>query len=243
MKLKPFFMYYGAKARLAPKYPQPRYSIIVEPFAGAAGYSLLYPDRQVILVEKDPRVAELWHYLIGATPEEIMAIPLMGPEESLDDPKFGGLPSGAISLVGFWLNVGSGGFRKRPTKWMRWHMVNSPNGASTWGAAVRARVAEQVGAIKHWKIIDGDYHEAPDVEATWFFDPPYAEAGKHYKYNQIDFSHLANVARSARGQVIVCEQEGASWLPFEPLTVAQGGAKHPGRLYTEVIWTNDQEAA
>lgn len=38
--LKPFWRYYGGKYRAAPRYPVPLHRTIVEPFAGAAGYSL-----------------------------------------------------------------------------------------------------------------------------------------------------------------------------------------------------------
>jgi len=42
--LRPFWRYYGGKWRAAPSYPSPRCETIIEPFAGAAGYSLRYPD-------------------------------------------------------------------------------------------------------------------------------------------------------------------------------------------------------
>ena len=49
--LRPFWAYYGGKWRAAPRYPRPMHDTIIEPFAGAAGYSLRYPDRNVVLVE------------------------------------------------------------------------------------------------------------------------------------------------------------------------------------------------
>jgi hypothetical protein len=36
--------------------------------------------------------------------------------------------------------------------------------------------AAQVGAIKHWTLIEGSYEAAPDEEATWYIDPPYQRA-------------------------------------------------------------------
>lgn len=69
--LKPFWRYYGGKWRAAPRYPKPEFSRIVEPFAGAAGYSMRYPSRQVILVEKHPIIAEIWRWLIAARESEI----------------------------------------------------------------------------------------------------------------------------------------------------------------------------
>ena len=57
--IRPFWKFYGGKWRAAPRYPRPLYSTIVEPFAGAAGYSTRYYQRDIILVEKEqePRMA------------------------------------------------------------------------------------------------------------------------------------------------------------------------------------------
>ena len=71
MNLRPFFCYYGGKWRAAPKYPAPEHDTIVEPFAGAAGYATRYPDRKVVLVERDPVIAGLWRYLTKVSPAEI----------------------------------------------------------------------------------------------------------------------------------------------------------------------------
>ena len=47
------FAYYGAKHELARKYPRPRYPLIIEPFAGAAGYSCHWAHRgtNVMLID------------------------------------------------------------------------------------------------------------------------------------------------------------------------------------------------
>jgi hypothetical protein len=57
--IRPYFVYYGGKWRAAPRYPAPRHDVIVEPFAGSAGYALRYHERKIILVEKDAVLAEL----------------------------------------------------------------------------------------------------------------------------------------------------------------------------------------
>lgn len=83
----------------------------------------------------------------------------------------------------------------------------------------------------------GSYWEAPDVEATWFIDPPYQYANRRgYKYgaSTIDFERLKEFVLSRRGQVIVCEQEGADWMPFMPLG---GIVTHRGSVSREVVWT------
>jgi 16S rRNA G966 N2-methylase RsmD len=76
-----------------------------------------------------------------------------------------------------------------------------------------------------------------NVEATWFIDPPYQKAGKYYTgHNKMDFEKLGEWCKSRKGQVIVCENQGADWLPFRFLTEHRGSMQKN----TEVIWTNDQ---
>jgi predicted RNA methylase len=54
--------------------PKANFDTIIEPFAGSAAYSL-YQDnwkKNVILIEKDPKVASIWEWLINkATVNEI----------------------------------------------------------------------------------------------------------------------------------------------------------------------------
>lgn len=114
--------------------------------------------------------------------------------------------------------------------------------SSFWGREVRDRIASQVGAIKHWTLIEGSYDQAPDVEATWFVDPPYQKAGVHYRrrMSAADYEALGAWCRTRRGQVIACEAEGADWLPFRPLgTFKANESRTGGKKCSEVIWTND----
>ncbi len=85
--------------------------------------------------------------------------------------------------------------------------------------------------------IEGDYTMAPDVDATWFIDPPYDNAaGENYRHHKLDRYALAQWCRGRRGQVIVCENEGASWLPFAPLRTFKRGLRAAGGS-REVVWT------
>ena len=61
----------------------------------------------------------------------------------------------------------------------------------------RARTARDASKVRHWRIIEGDYRDAPDVAATWFVDPPYQDKGKHYPHGSagIDFAALGDGAR------------------------------------------------
>lgn len=85
MTLRPFIRYYGGKWRVAPLYPAPLYRTIVEPFAGAAGYSLRHHRHDVVLVEKYPPLAEMWRWLIAAAPADVLRIPVVDHVDELPD--------------------------------------------------------------------------------------------------------------------------------------------------------------
>ena len=244
--LRPFFTYYGGKWRAAPKYPPPMSDTIVEPFAGSAGYSMRWPDRKVVLVERDPYVAGTWRYLLSVSEAEVLALPDLEPGQSTDDLD---VPQEARWLIGWWLNGGSAQPKKTAGSWMRRQTENGGQGWSTgggqlsWGSAVRQRIASQLPAIRHWTLIEGDYTEAPDVPATWFVDPPYIDKGRHYRLgsDSLDYQALAEWCRSRRGQVMVCENVGADWLPFRPfIDIKASEAKQGGKVSREALWTGAQ---
>jgi site-specific DNA-adenine methylase len=239
MKLRPFFCFYGGKWRAAPRYPAPQHDTIIEPFAGAAGYATRYPDRRVVLVEKDPLIAGLWRYLARVSSEEIRRLPLLGPGETVADLR---ICAEARSLVGFWLNKGTTAPVLSPSAWAR----NPRYAREFWGETVRERIAAQVAHIRHWRVVEASYSEiaSPALAATWFVDPPYQRQGKYYRYSaaEIDFCHLARWCRDLRGQVLVCEQEPAAWLPFRPLAVMKANESRNGKKTSaEVLWTNAPE--
>ena len=230
--MRPFFTFYGGKWRAAPHYPAPMFDTIIEPFAGSAGYSMRYPARNVVLVERNPLIAATWRYLLRVTPGEILALPDIAQGQTVADL---GACEEAQLLIGWWCNTGSSSPRKSPSAWMR----GGTRSNSCWGPAIRERIASQVEAIRHWTIIECDYEQAPAIEATWFIDPPYQVAGKHYRHGskQIDYAALGDWCRSRRGQVLVCENVGASWLPFRPWRDIQASkAKHGGKVSREALW-------
>jgi hypothetical protein len=232
----PLFPFYGSKWNAAPRYPQPGRRI-VEPFAGSACYSCRYPDREVLLVERDPTIAQLWRYLIAATPEEIRGLPEVGPETVFD-----ALPicQEAKWLMGFSMNAGSATAKKSVPA--RHH--NPPtarHGASRWWAQRRDKTASGVAEIKHWRLFEGEWYDAPRVfGATYFIDPPYQNAGKHYRFSDVDYPALANFCETLHfqgEQVIVCENTGADWLPFRHLADMRASPKKDGRIYSaEAVW-------
>jgi hypothetical protein len=231
-ELRPFFGYYGGKWRDAAKhYAAPQHDVIVEPFAGSAGYALRYPERRVVLCEIDPVLAGIWSYLIRASASEILAIPDVPDGGSVADL---GLCQEAAWLVGYWMNRGVTTPRPRPSKWMRAGI----RPGSFWGDRVRRTIASQLHAIRHWEIHNVSYQECPVVgPATWFVDPPYQHAGRHYRFgsDQVDFARLSRWCRSRMGQVIVCENKGADWLPFKDL--AHVKTTRRGQHSKEVVWT------
>jgi site-specific DNA-adenine methylase len=77
--IRPLFPFYGSKWRDARRYPAPGESIVIEPFAGSAGYSLWYEPHRVWLYDVDPIVVGVWSYLIAATPRELLALPDLEP--------------------------------------------------------------------------------------------------------------------------------------------------------------------
>ena len=210
---------------------------IVEPFAGAAGYSVRHHTRRVLLVERDPLIAATWRYLIRVSPAELLSLPDLEHGQTTDDLA---LSAEARTLIGWWCNGGSAQPKKSLSKWARMQ-PGDPGWSSQllWGPRVRLRLAGQVDEIRHWRISEGDWSTAPDIEATWFIDPPYVEAGRYYRFgpDRIDFAALADWCRARRGQVVVCENTGATWLPFRPWrrTLASN-ALHGGKYSNEAIW-------
>lgn len=232
--IRPLFPYYGGKWRIAPHYPAPVHRTIVEPFAGSAGYALRYPEHDVILVERNPKVAATWRYLLRVTEEEVRSLPLIGPEQTVDDLN---VCEEARYLIGWALNAANTSPCRTPSKWMR---EEGRKTAQFWGEEKRERVARSVSRIRHWRLVEGDYSDAPDVDATWFIDPPYAVAGKHYPTQVTDYDALACWCRERKGQVIVCENDGATWLPFRPFLIARANhSRHGGKVSREAIWTNE----
>lgn len=211
------FPYFGKKFRNAKLYPTPKYQTIVEPFAGSMGYSLHYRPDRAIGIEADDRVVELWNRSL--TLEAVPRVPEIGSKT--DDL--------LVKLCSY-----------------------SEHSLTTYGPmTVTSRMVRDWGPI-HQRILDsnrwckasidyahGSYLESPDIEATWFIDPPYQCANKRgYRFgpNLLDYEELSEFARSRQGQVIVCEQKGADWLPFKHLYEL---SSHRGSRRTEMIWTND----
>jgi site-specific DNA-adenine methylase len=234
-RFKSLFSYYGGKSKIAHLYPPPECDRIVEPFAGGAGYSLLYPERQVTLVEKNPATAAMWRYLIETPLETVLRdVPAdvqRGTRvSSLLAP---GSPGGLAALLASAASVGEAG------SYCYADRTVTAFGEKSW-PRLRERIAHFHPKIRHWTLIEGDYTEAPDVEATWYVDPPYqGRLGARYFCNQIDYKALAQWCQARKGQVVVCENEGATWMDFEPVKTVRNLKNRS----VEVAWCKSSTGA
>lgn len=211
--MQPFFLYYGGKWRLAERLGPPQRDHVIEPFAGAAGYSTFYEPKHVTLIELDPTVCGVWKFLQRVTPAELMRLPSWITH--VDE-----LPSRICEearwLIGFWFDHG---LSKPAVQRSNWARIPFRAG-SFWSETIKLRLADQVDRIRHWKIIQGSWEGAPDVLAHWHVDPPYDNAaGRGYCYNQIDRAALGEWCERREDFVQVCENDGATWLRFEPFSM------------------------
>jgi hypothetical protein len=115
-----------------------------------------------------------------------------------------GVPQEARWLIGFWLNRGSAQPKKTQTAYSR----RTDRQQLVWGERARLRIAASLHAVAHWQI-------------------------RHYRYSNVDHDQVGAWAKDLPGDVVVCEQAGATWLPFEPLASIKSTC---GRS-DEVAWT------
>ena len=234
MRLRPFFSFYGSKWRLAPKYPAPAHNTIIEPFAGSAGYSLLYPDRDVLLFDADPIICGVWDYLIHAPESEVLALPDLEQGQSIAE--LPDLTAEAQALMGFWVSRASA----QPKQVLTGYAIQTPD--SGWGSKVRQRIVSQQQYIRHWKVANTPYQSLENRRAAWFVDPPYQNKGRFYRFSSanIDYADLAEWCRQRLGQVIVCENTGADWLPFDYLATGNS-SRHLTAGSKEAVYIQTSE--
>lgn len=217
------FSYYGSKGKMVDYYPPPKYGKIIEPFAGSARYSLKYFDRDIILCELYPVIADIWIYLQNCSKNDILKLPILKKGDVINRDDFDCIEQ--ANLMGFIISVAT----RNPK------LTVSPYAEAKIKNEIKT-ISDNLYKIKHWKIIKGDYKYLKNKEATWFIDPPYQYGGEHYVKNntKIDFNSLGKWCKSRIGQVIVCENTKAEWLPFLPIMSMQGSVHKT----TEAIWSN-----
>ena len=230
------FSYYGGKSKIVKYYPEPKYPLIIDPFCGSAIYSFRHKlNKNVWLNDKYEVIYKVWKYLSTSTSETIMSLPDI---KRGDDIRKFNLLEAEKYLLGFCCSNGVSrpanivtnyadktAYDKSDSRW-RPH--------TTW-QLTRKRILESLSYIKTWKITNLDYKELPDIEATWFIDAPYENGGKYYIENKIDYNELRDWSLKRCGQVIVCENSKANWLPFKPLKEMRG-QKHKT---LECVWYNE----
>ena len=239
--IRPFFRHFGSKWSLSRLLDPPQFDVIVEPFAGSAGYAVRYgAGLRVVLLDVDPGVCSIWSWLIAATRADVLDLPGdLGDQDirSMD------VPDPARLLIQRWLTPqgGTGNWHLPPmaSRWVE------RNPGSWWTPQTRARIANSLWAIRDWEVHLGDYQSAPDLEATWVVDPPYqGNTSTPVAYGRgsppLDYPALGTWCRGLRGQVYVHEQAGATWLPFTSLSAqARTGRVDDQKVkrQAEVIWS------
>ena len=208
------FSYYGTKKKLAVNYPDPTYDTIIEPFAGAAMYSLYESnwEKNVILYEKYDKVFLAWDFLINASSSDINNLPDLVKGLNLDTLN---ISDAEKALLGFFCNPASAVPKKTVTE----------RGGKAWNRH-KTYLLDNIHKVKHWKIYNESYENAENIEATWYIDPPYQYGGQYYhsstNNSHIDYGKLADWCLSRKGQLIVCENSKADWLDFQPLVELNG---------------------
>jgi site-specific DNA-adenine methylase len=220
--------YFGSKVKSAHRYPAPRYHTIIEPFAGGAGYSLLHHTHDVILIDKSPDVIGAWQWLIAASRADVLALPLIKPGQDVHELD---APPGGRLLISWCLSATSDRPRRISNHWSL-----KPGSCSAWRADRRTQMATIAERIKHWSAFVADYSDLPNANATWFIDPPYSGVSA-YPHHTIDYKYLASWSREREGQAIVCERDGATWLPFAPLyRMHTANAQNGMTRCAEAVW-------
>lgn len=244
--MRPFFRHFGGKWLLSRKLSPPKYDHIIEPFAGGAGYSVRYgAGLRVDLYDVDPVTCEIWRWLLNATPAQVLDLPVQ-PLWDRADVRELGLEPGAEYLIRRWLTMmGSPSNTRLAPVFCRYGKEGKALG-SFWSERVKQRIADQLPMIRRWSIHQLPYTEIDtSTVAHWEVDPPYQHnvSGRstYGKASGVDYTELADWCRTLKGEVIVHEQHGADWLPFETLTTtAPGGRAKAGKRSKahEIIWTN-----
>jgi len=219
------FSYYGSKNRIAKIYPKPIYNKIIEPFAGAANYSLLHFENDILLCDKSNDIISIWKYLQSASTKDILSLPKVNSGQRIIESDYD-CPE-QYRLMRYLISQGAHHGTSLVSKWGGLRFESNRN-----------RVVKNLYKIKHWKFVCDDYQNLKNEVATWFIDAPYLFGGEKYPHSskKINFEELANYAKNRLGQTIVCENTKANWLPFVPMKTIRGVQHNT----TEVIWSNYQ---
>lgn len=221
--------YYGSKALIVKLYPKPIHNKIIEPACGTARYSLEYFENDILLVDKYEVIIKIWHWLQQASEKDVLGINrVLIPHKKADEYEFDS--EGEKLLFQFLIKKAP----ERPSLKVTDRVAIARPNYMNYSLK---RIAKNLFKIKHWTIRCGSYESVPiDRYTTYFVDFPYQFGGECYPCSSkhLNFDKVGEWCRDLPGQVIVCENLKADWLPFVPLKSMKGslGFSH------EAIWTN-----
>lgn len=200
--------YFGGKTNIVDYYPAPEHDKIIEPFAGSARYALKYFEKDVLLVDRYKVIIDMWLWLQKCSVYDIDRLPhYFNPNQPLSDFIFD--CDEAKNLLGFLIGFGMERPRKNASAARMTLRPNHVNFSLN-------RIRDNLFKIRRVKL--GSYNDVQNEKATWFIDPPYKNGGESYVFSNkhIDYSDLSSYCKERQGQVIVCENSKAEWLPFQP---------------------------
>jgi len=220
--------YYGSKSKIINHYPPPKFDKIIEPFAGSARYALKYFDRDILLMDKDSVIVDIWNYLQVASVSDVRNLQRLKKGDDLRNVK--SISNVERDFLGFLYSAAQSWPANIVSKFGEVHMCGNGRRDKL------NKIADSLYKIRHWSIIQGEYRQLRNTKATWFIDSPYQEGGHKYKFGNkdIDYVKLSTWCQSRKGQIIVCENTNSNWLPFKPMRDMRGIAKRT----TEAIWSN-----
>ncbi|MCX6928576.1 MAG: DNA adenine methylase [Verrucomicrobia bacterium] len=246
------FRYPGGKTWLVPytrswlAHKRNPVGVLVEPFAGGgitgltAGFEGL--AEHVVLVERDPNVAAVWHTILGGqakwladqilnfdlTRENVTAVLRREPTSQRERAfsvilrnrvQRGGIMAEGAGLV----KTGENG-RGLNSRW--------------YPETLARRIQEIAGVRERFSFIEGDAFEvvrryADDESAAFFVDPPYTVASKRlYLHWQVDHRDLFGLLAKVRGDALLTYDNTreiaslASEFDFETQAIAMKNTHH-----------------
>jgi len=236
MKITSPFSFYGGKSKISHLYSKPKYDIIIEPFAGSAAYAFRHWEHEVVINDLNSSVIEIWKFLLSPDAADLVEkyVPeIVEAGQLISDMN---LPNKGLELLlRSEANRGTQGTK---------YTVNqiTSMAAICWNARLKKKlIKEVIPKVRHWKLIEGHYLDLFNQLATWFIDPPYSnQAGSKYKINAVNFTELSIWCQNRLGQVIVCENAGANWLPFDSLCERRGvKSRYQRSKAVEVVWEKE----
>lgn len=226
------FYYYGAKNLLSKYYSEPEHNIIIEPFCGSAAYSCfhLFKNKNLksILCDKNKDVSIAWDFILNCSEEDV---------KNYKTPNIGEYAYDFLIKTCSASNASSKCKKMKYTERLdRVFQIQ------------KRRILKFLPIRNRIKFINDDYENLKynKEKHTWFIDPPYQiklknnsvfQNGNGYSKDcnteNINFENLKKYIFSKKGQIIVCEKEGANWLPFKKFRTNKTSLN---KIYNEVIF-------